>query len=86
MYGTHSFAKRRNDRRDTLVCPGSKAQHADQHYSHVFRDCEEIEIGVVPANDHFDNRRKHESEGGTADCTDQGYKEAQLRYCLCHDN
>lgn len=80
------LAERLDDRRQALVSPGGEAQHADQHYRHVLHDREETEAGVVPADDHFDDRREHEGERGAADRADQGYEEAQLRYRLRQDN
>lgn len=40
----------------------------------------------MPADNHLDDRRKHESKGGATDRTDQGYEETQFRYRLCQDN
>lgn len=81
-----SIAERFDDRRHALVCSGGETQQTDQHYHHILRDCKETETGVVPADDHLNNRRKDKSERGAADRADQRYEETQLWYCLCHDN
>lgn len=80
-----SLAERLDDRRQALVRSGGETQHADQHYHHILRDCEETETGVVPTDDHLDNRRKDESKRGATDRSDQGYEETQFWYRLRQD-
>lgn len=36
----------------------------------------------MPADNHLDDRRKHEREGGATDRADQGYEETQFWYRL----